>query len=178
MLERENEWPIGEDGLPTRDAARVILVDEQDRVLLVQGHDGNDPSRRWWFTVGGGQEEGESAQDTAMRECFEETGFQLASADLVGPVIYRDSKFFFADRTRRQREHFFLARAKTFEVNTDGWSNDEKNVLDDMRWLSLAELREIEANDRIYPEEVPDLLEEWLINGWDGQCVMIVEYDN
>jgi 8-oxo-dGTP pyrophosphatase MutT (NUDIX family) len=178
MLERENEWPIGEDGLPTRDAARVILIDNEDRVLLVQGHDGNAPSRQWWFTVGGGQEPGESARDTAVRECFEETGYALHSSDLIGPVIYRDSKFFFADRTRRQREHFFIARVNGFDVTTRGWSNDERNVLDDMRWLSMAELREIEKRSRIYPQALPDLLGEWLMNGWDGECVKIDEYND
>lgn len=178
MLERENEWPIGSDGLPTRDAARVILIDEHDRILLIQGHDGNNPAHQWWFTVGGGREEGETAREAAARECFEETGYSPDLSDLVGPVIYRDSKFYFADRTRRQKEYFFLARTANFKFKIDGWTADESKVLDDMRWISLAELREIEQNGRIYPALLPDLIEKWLKSGWDGICVKINEYDS
>ncbi|MDO5048395.1 MAG: NUDIX domain-containing protein [Actinomycetaceae bacterium] len=178
MLSSEHEWPIGPDGLPTRDAARIILIDEDDRALLVKGHDGSDPKHEWWFTVGGGREPGESAKAAAVRECFEETGYKLDEGALIGPVIYRDSKFYFADRTRRQKEYFFLAKVEGFAVHRDGWSSDEKNLLDDMQWLSLEQIRDIEKRDRIYPESLPNLLQKWLINGWDGRCVKIDEYND
>ena len=39
-----------------RKVARVILLDPQDRILLLHGHEPDDPSDDWWFTPGGGLE--------------------------------------------------------------------------------------------------------------------------
>lgn len=41
-----------------RTSARVVLLDEQDRVLLMRGHDPKTPDLPFWFTVGGGIEPG------------------------------------------------------------------------------------------------------------------------
>ena len=43
-----------------RRAARVLLIDDQDRVLLFEGFDPEVPDVRFWFTAGGGVEPGES----------------------------------------------------------------------------------------------------------------------
>lgn len=177
MLERENEWPIGADGLPTRDAARVILLTNTEKVLLVKGHDLNAPDASWWFTVGGGQEPDETLQQTAVRECLEETGYRLRESDLEGPVIYRDSKFFFADRTRRQMEHFFIARVPEFSLSTKRWTADENRVLDEMRWFPVASLSPVMERSPIFPQKLPALLKRWVKNGWDGRCVKIEELE-
>lgn len=50
----KEEWALGTDGVPTRRAARVIVISDDGYTLLMLGHDVNDPSYRWWFTVGGG----------------------------------------------------------------------------------------------------------------------------
>ncbi|WP_326645830.1 hypothetical protein OIE67_44645 [Nonomuraea fuscirosea] len=36
-----------------RFTARVLPVDENDRVLLLHGFDPAQPERRFWFTIGG-----------------------------------------------------------------------------------------------------------------------------
>jgi 8-oxo-dGTP pyrophosphatase MutT (NUDIX family) len=42
-----------------RRAARVILIDERGRVLLLRGSDpGRPEAGTWWFTPGGGVEPG------------------------------------------------------------------------------------------------------------------------
>ncbi len=68
------EWAVRPDGVRFRDAARVILLDARDRVLLLHGCDADQRERTWWFTVGGGIDAGESALDAAVREVLEETG--------------------------------------------------------------------------------------------------------
>ena len=40
-------------------APRVVLVDGTGRVLLFNGHDPRQSDGSWWFTVGGGCEDGE-----------------------------------------------------------------------------------------------------------------------
>jgi 8-oxo-dGTP pyrophosphatase MutT (NUDIX family) len=62
------------DGLPVRRAARVILLDPQDRVLLMR-YDGGPPSGSHWATPGGGLNPGEDYREAAVRELAEETGW-------------------------------------------------------------------------------------------------------
>jgi 8-oxo-dGTP pyrophosphatase MutT (NUDIX family) len=58
-----------------RRAARVLLLDEDSRVLLLFGRDPTLPDDSgWWFTPGGGVEGRESLADAAIREVSEETG--------------------------------------------------------------------------------------------------------
>src|SRR2546423_14844629 len=76
---------VSEGGRLLRRAARVVVVDEQDRVLLVQGRDPARPDLpSWWITTGGGRDDGEAAEDAARREGFEETGILLGE---LGPVV-------------------------------------------------------------------------------------------
>ncbi|MET0424419.1 MAG: NUDIX domain-containing protein, partial [Actinoplanes sp.] len=43
-----------------RRAARVLIVDPAGRTLLLHGGDPARPEQRWWFTPGGGLEQGET----------------------------------------------------------------------------------------------------------------------
>jgi len=164
-----DDWVRGEDGLRFRRAARVLLLDAEDRLLLVRGHDADQPERSWWFTVGGGIDPGESAREAALRELREETGLLLDDAALVGPVLTRSAVFdFFAERCR-QDEEFFLARvAGAVDAATtarEGWTPVELDLLDELRWWRLDDLA---AETReVFPEGLPDLVRP-LLAGWDG----------
>ena len=64
--------------VPTvREAARVLLLDEQGRLLLWRVEDPNIDIASLWITVGGGLEPGESFEEAALRELAEETGLDL-----------------------------------------------------------------------------------------------------
>lgn len=81
-----------------RCAARVLLVDDQDRVLLSEGVDPHVPHLPFWFTRGGGVEVGESLEDAARRELREETGCEA----LLGPAVWtRAGTFSFLGTTYR-----------------------------------------------------------------------------
>ena len=137
-------WSLGEDGLFWRRAARVLLVDEQNRLLLVRGHDVDQPERTWWFTIGGGIDPGESAREAAVRELREESGLAVRAADLVGPVLTRSAIFDFQREHVRQDEEFFLARIeRPGAVRTDGWTAVERSFMDEARWWDLAELARV-----------------------------------
>ena len=114
------DWPLDADGYPHREAARVLLFDDEGRVLLAKGHDEDQPERFWWFTIGGGIEEGEDPRSAAVREVFEETGIELDPDDLVGPVLYRTAEFDFLAVTARQDEWFFIAQAPSTALSRDG----------------------------------------------------------
>ncbi len=97
-------------GLLSRTAARVVLVDGANRVLLLSGTDPKVGSR-WWITPGGGVEGGETLPDTARRELAEETGLLLGADDLVGPIWRRVARFTFTGIDYEQTEFYFAARA-------------------------------------------------------------------
>ena len=133
-----DDWVLGADGLRFRRAARVILLDADDRLLLVRGHDADQPERSWWFTVGGGMEPGEDARSAAVREVREETGLVLDPGALVGPVLTRSAVFDFFAEHCRQDEEIFLARVDLGDEDgagfaRDGWTSVEHDVLDELR---------------------------------------------
>jgi len=164
------DWTVGEDGVRYRRAARVVVLDGTGRVLVMRGHDRDQPERSWWFTVGGGIDAGETDVEAAVRELHEETGIVLSGADLQGPVLTRSAMFHFLRESCRQDEVFFLARVDGVGGTPDqeGWTDTERELLDELRWLTPAELR---AETReIYPENLADLVETWSA-GWDGEVV-------
>ena len=70
-----------------REAVRVVLVDTDERVLLIEGHDPGRPEQgTYWFTPGGGIDPGETPQECAAREVLEETGLRLEH-DQLGRVL-------------------------------------------------------------------------------------------
>lgn len=166
-----DEWVLGADGLRFRRAARVILLDAADRVLLLRGHDVDQPERSWWFTVGGGIDAGEDARSAAVREVREETGIVLDASSLVGPVLTRSAVFDFYAEHCRQDEEIFLARVDDHDVtdpatsSRDGWTQVELDVLDELRWWDLDELARVEIE--VFPEGLVDLVRP-LLRGWDG----------
>ena len=59
--------------------AAVLILDEQDRLLLQHRKD-----NKQWGLIGGSMEIGESLEETARREAFEETGLQLDALEWFG----------------------------------------------------------------------------------------------
>ena len=142
-----------------RNAARVLLLDPEGRVLLVEGGDPADlAAGTWWFTPGGGVEDGEDAPSAALREAFEETGHRVA--ELTGPVARRSSVFPFDGRLIEQREQFFVAQVPAFEPSTAGWTELERRMLSGLRWWTVDELRTTTAT--VFPPNLADLVAEAL----------------
>jgi 8-oxo-dGTP pyrophosphatase MutT (NUDIX family) len=74
------------DGWRGRRAARVVLLDQDRRILLLNASDPGNPAKgEWWEIPGGGQDPGESSEVAAARELYEETG--IADAEL-GPCVW------------------------------------------------------------------------------------------
>lgn len=125
--------------METRDTARLIVLDPQDRLLLMRipASDASDPEL--WVTLGGRIESGETVLEAAARELREETG--IVDADL-GPVVwYGEQVLEVAGRSRHLRESFVLARCTSAATLTDaGWTPEEREVIAEMRWWSLAEM--------------------------------------
>jgi 8-oxo-dGTP pyrophosphatase MutT (NUDIX family) len=139
-----------------RQTARVVLLDPDDRILLLKGRLPSAPEGpSFWYTVGGGIEAGESLMEAAAREVAEETG--LADA-VLGPVLWRDEVALhdIEGELRLFRQHYILARTAGGPLSRAGWLPYEHALADDLRWWTLAELRL--TDDTVYPEGLADLL--------------------
>ncbi|MEU6860816.1 NUDIX domain-containing protein [Glycomyces sp. NPDC046736] len=150
MAEREAE-------VIRRRCARVLLVDEADRVLLFYSRDYMGPGVEYYVTPGGGLDAGESLEEGAVREVFEETGLRLDPGEL-GPVVaetagdWSDSP----ELVIHSEDVYFFARVPHFEPVRDRLETVERAEFTAARWLGLDEVAACDA--RVFPAAISDLL--------------------
>ena len=160
----ERVTPAATTGLEVdtvRTSARVVLLDECDRVLLLRGHDPQTPDVPFWFTVGGGMELGESLRAAAIRELWEETGRAVDSSALRGPIWRRVAVFTFDGQLVRSEELFFVVRTATFEPKAAEPTPMEQQIVTDSKWCVAEDIRALEvAGETVYPDHLDQLLAE------------------
>jgi 8-oxo-dGTP pyrophosphatase MutT (NUDIX family) len=125
-----------------RPAARVVCLDERDRLLLLNWRDPVEP-RRIWEPPGGGLEPGESPAEAAAREFWEETGKRLPPNLAQGLPVPR--RFRWAGEDYRVVETFFLVRMPRFEVAAGALTDGERATYLGHRWLTLEGLGSLDG---------------------------------
>ncbi|MFB7917880.1 NUDIX hydrolase [Streptomyces sp. NPDC056061] len=152
-----------------RKVARVVLLDPDDRILLIHGYEPEDPGSTWWFTPGGGLEGDETREEAALRELAEETG--ITDVEL-GPLLWqRMCSFPFDGRRWEQDEWYYLARTAQTATDTRGFTGLEQRSVAGLRWWTSAELSA--ARETVYPTRLAELLRTLLDEGPPGTPMVL-----
>lgn len=151
--------------MQTRPTVRILLFDTRGRLLFMRAHDpdvadeaGNVSNTSYWFTIGGGVEEGEALAEAARREIEEETGHR--NFRLGPPVWYRECVLTVKGEKRLFEETFFVAWTEEAELSRANWTELERAVVQDMKWWETDAL--MASDETFYPlclkEHLPPLL--------------------
>src|SRR6476660_5259641 len=107
-----------------RPAARVLLIDSFDRLLLF---DTEIAYTRVWMTPGGGVKPDGTYEQAALREIWEETGLRSVP---LGPCVWTTRfKFRYRDAIYDQRERYFVARVPPFTPSSANLEAAETNEI-------------------------------------------------
>jgi 8-oxo-dGTP pyrophosphatase MutT (NUDIX family) len=143
-----------------RQAARAIVLDPADRILLVEF---TFPDSVVWATPGGGLAERETDADALRRELDEEAGLREFA---IGPRVWNRTHLepFGQGRWDGQTERFYLVRTPAFEpASRLSWEQLRDEGMTAVRWWEPDEL---EAAETLFaPRRLPALVRELVVNG-------------
>ena len=152
----------------TRLAVKLLLVDEDARLLLIRAE---DPRTKdvCWYPVGGGVEAGETLQEAAAREAYEETGLADLPAGL--PVWRRDHTYEYYGQVVDVHEEWLLHRVDHFDPAPAQLTEYEVRSILGFRWWRAEEL--VGATETVFPPRLGVLLIELLRDGAPAEVLDI-----
>ena len=101
------------------------LIEQDGKYLLIKACVG--AAKGFWNNPGGHQDEGESIEETAIRETKEETGFDVEIIRLIGTYARKAKKY-------------------VFEMKIIGGDlNLPPEEIDDAQWFTMDEIKNLES---------------------------------
>lgn len=135
---------------PVREAARAIVLDADQRVLLLR----YDENGGFWATPGGSLEEGEDHATATLRELREEPGTDETTFELGGQLAERSKDHLVGGREVRQVVRYFLARVSPSDVRPERAT--QLDNIREYRWWTRDELRS--TAETVHPHGLADLI--------------------
>lgn len=142
-------------GQRRRRAARALVFDPDDRLLLINAL---DPAARhagdWWEIPGGGIDPGESPEDAIRRELWEEAGISDAE---IGPCVWVQSvQFTFGGWHFDQDEWIHIVRCDGTARGPAGLEALEQIAFGVQQWWHLDDV--LEHQPRTIPYRMTEFL--------------------
>ena len=144
-----------------RETARIMLVDEQNRIFLLKTHFDPEvglPPR--WLTPGGGIDSGESTLEAAVRELYEETGMTVDPEGLGEPALVASGRWDWADGLsyHTYTDTIYELKVTNFQPDTSRFTHDELRDILEYRWWPVEEI--LESQEPLAPHELRGWLRE------------------
>lgn len=132
----------------SRLASRVILINQDKQILYLHATEPKS-GKRFWLMPGGGLEPGESFEDAAKREAYEETGCLFN----LGPCVwFRRHKHIWNGKLFDQYERFFVA----LTIDSSYKPSCQDAYVSDHKWWSLQDLQA--SNEEFSPRKIVNIL--------------------
>jgi len=139
---------------------KLLLLDEQDRLLLIRSRD-RESGQECWYPVGGGIEPGETAHQAASREAAEEAG--LSELPPGAPVWTRSHTYRYDGREVDVHEEWLLHRVKNFDPAPTALSDHESTTIQGFHWWKVDDLST--TTDPVFPPRLGQHVSALLENG-------------
>jgi 8-oxo-dGTP pyrophosphatase MutT (NUDIX family) len=150
---------------PLREAARVIVLDDDQRLLLLHYAENGG----FWATPGGSLHGDEDHPSAARRELNEELGVAEEDVQLSAQLAERSQNHAVAGREVHQIEQYFLAHLTPADIDPAGATQTDN--IRAHRWWTLNELRT--THETVYPIGLADLITNFLERGMPDQPVIL-----
>lgn len=148
----------------------MVLLDPDDRVLLLRVTDPADAAKGcWWEIPGGGMEAGESSAEAAVRELIEETG--LVPTEVSEAVWRQHVHYTFAGFDFDADEWIHVARCTGGEYRPAGLEPIEELAFVRADWHPVGGLVALGDTERILPPWLPVQLPAVLAAGWPAEAI-------